>query len=292
VQDLFYPEKFAEQLRENLEYHNFMLQNYYGAEPVNYEKTLAEAMSYAERLKLMVVDVSSALYAAEQAGQNLLFEGAQGTLLDIDHGTYPFVTSSNTCVGSVSNGSGFGPRYLDYVLGVTKAYATRVGGGPFPTELFDDIGKQLAERGNEFGSVTGRARRCGWLDVVLLRRSIEINSLTGLCLTKLDVLDGLDEVCIAVSYRDQNGVEVNHPPQAAEDYHELQPVYETMPGWRETTANITAWDDLPANAVAYLQRIEALLGIPIDMVSTGPEREATIIRRNPFASDHLSRALA
>jgi adenylosuccinate synthase len=292
INDLLHWDRWVSKLTALYDYYNFILTQYHQAPAVALDEEIERSRVWADALRPLIVDVTGALHAHRRAGDAILFEGAQGVYLDIDHGTYPFVTSSNTCVGSVSNGSGFGALYLDYVLGVTKAYSTRVGGGPFPTELFDDIGTQLAERGNEFGSVTGRPRRCGWLDVVLLRRSIEINSLTGLCLTKLDVLDGLDEVCIAVCYRDQNGVEVNHPPQAAEEYHDLQPVYETMPGWRETTANITAWGDLPPNAVAYLQRIEALLGIPIDMVSTGPEREATIIRRNPFASNHLRGALA
>jgi len=203
--------------------------------------------------------------------------------LDIDHGTYPYVTSSNTCVGSVTNGAGFGPHYLDYILGVSKAYTTRVGGGPFLTELQDAVGKRLAERGNEFGAVTGRPRRCGWLDVVLLRRSIELNSITGICLTKLDVLDGLETIRIAVAYRDQSGHLIHHPPQMADDFTNLEPVYEDMPGWTESTADVVTLEGLPANALAYVKRIESLLGVPVDMLSTGPERDSTIILRDPFA---------
>ncbi len=222
------------------------------------------------------------MHEHKNKGDAILFEGAQGVYLDIDHGTYPFVTSSNTCVGSVINGAGFGPRYLDYILGITKAYTTRVGGGPFPTELKDEIGKTLASRGNEFGAVTGRPRRCGWFDVALLRRSIEINSITGLCMTKLDVLDGLETIKIAVAYRDQNGNQLTRPPQAAEDFEGLEPIYEELPGWSESTADVVDLKQLPANALAYVKRIEDLLGIPVDMLSTGPERDSTIILRNPF----------
>ena len=230
-----------------------------------------------------MTDVSTCLHEHRKKGDAILFEGAQGVYLDIDHGTYPFVTSSNTCVGSVVNGAGFGPRYLDYILGITKAYTTRVGGGPFPTELNDEVGKHLATRGNEFGAVTGRPRRCGWFDAVLLRRSIELNSLTGLCMTKLDVLDGLDTVRIAVAYQDSQGQILTRPPQSAEDFEGLQIIYEDLPGWQESTADVTALADLPANALAYIKRIEALLDIPVDMLSTGAERDSTIILRDPFA---------
>ena len=237
---------------------------------------------WAEELKPMVCDVSTALHEHRAQGDDILFEGAQGVFLDVDHGTYPFVTSSNTCVGSVINGAGFGPRYLDYILGITKAYTTRVGSGPFPTELMDETGKRIAERGQEFGAVTGRPRRCGWFDAVLLKRSIELNSITGLCMTKLDVLDGIETLKIAVAYKDSNGVVLSRPPQAADDFEGLIPVYEEMPGWQENTADVTVMSELPANAIAYLKRIEELLGVPIDMLSTGPERDSTIILRDPF----------
>lgn len=282
VSDLFHPERFAQKLTELLAYHNFVLTQYYKQPAVELQPILDEALSWAAELKDMVCDVSARLHEHKEQGDNILFEGAQGVYLDIDHGTYPFVTSSNTCVGSVVNGAGFGPRYLDYVLGVTKAYTTRVGSGPFPTELFDDVGKQIAERGQEFGAVTGRPRRCGWFDAVLLKRSIELNSITGLCVTKLDVLDGLETLRIAVAYKDKDGQLLTRPPQAADDFEGLVPVFEDMPGWKENTADITVMDQLPANALAYLKRIEQLLGVPIDMLSTGPERDSTIILNAPF----------
>ena len=282
VSDLFDWDRWVLKLTDLLEYHNFLLTQYYHQPAVPLDEVLALSREWAVALKPMVTDVTSALHAYRRQGQAILFEGAQGVYLDIDHGTYPYVTSSNTCVGSVTNGAGFGPRYLDYILGVTKAYTTRVGGGPFLTELSDEVGVHLSTRGQEFGAVTGRARRCGWFDAVLLRRSIELNSLTGLCLTKLDVLDGLEVLRIAVAYQDKNGQRIEYPPQSADDYLELTPLYEELPGWSESTADLTDWDKLPANALAYLQRIEALLGVPIDMLSTGPERRSTIIRRNPF----------
>lgn len=282
VSDLFHPERFAQKLTELLAYHNFVLTQYYKQPAVELQPILDEALSWAAELKDMVCDVSARLHEHKEQGDNILFEGAQGVYLDIDHGTYPFVTSSNTCVGSVVNGAGFGPRYLDYVLGVTKAYTTRVGSGPFPTELFDDVGKQLAERGQEFGAVTGRPRRCGWFDAVLLKRSIELNSITGLCVTKLDVLDGLETLRIAVAYKDKDGKLLSRPPQAADDFEGLVPVFEDMPGWKENTADITVMEHLPAKALAYLKRIEQLLGVPIDMLSTGPERDSTIILKTPF----------
>ena len=283
VSDLFHPERFAAKLTELLEYHNFVLKHYFKQPEVEFQPLMDDAMNWASQLRNMVCDVTTALHEHRERGDAILFEGAQGVFLDIDHGSYPYVTSSNTCVGSVVNGAGFGPRYLDYVLGITKAYTTRVGGGPFPTELKDDIGKQLAERGCEFGAVTGRPRRCGWFDAVLLSRSIELNSITGLCLTKLDVLDGLDTLRIAVAYRDKDGTVFTRPPQAADDFEGLEPVYEEMPGWHESTADVTKLADLPANAVAYVRRLEALLGVPVDMLSTGPERDSTIIFRDPFA---------
>ena len=282
VSDLFHPQRFAKKLTDLLDYHNFVLTQYFKQPPVELQPILDDALLWAEELRSMVCDVSACLHEHREKGDNILFEGAQGVYLDIDHGTYPFVTSSNTCVGSVINGAGFGPKYLDYILGITKAYTTRVGGGPFPTELNDEIGKRIAERGQEFGAVTGRPRRCGWFDAVLLKRSIELNSITGLCVTKLDVLDGLDVLRIAIAYKDSKGNLISRPPQAADDFEGLIPVYEEMPGWQENTADVTVMSDLPANAIAYLKRIEQLLGIPIDVLSTGPERDSTIILRDPF----------
>lgn len=282
VGDLLYPDRLQTKLTELLKLHNFMLKSYYGQPEVELEPVLKQAQLWAEALRPMVCDVTTALHQHREQGDAILFEGAQGVFLDIDHGTYPFVTSSNTCVGSVVNGAGFGPRYLDYILGITKAYTTRVGGGPFPTELFDSVGQTLAERGCEFGAVTGRPRRCGWFDAVLLKRSIELNSITGLCLTKLDVLDGLETIKIATAYKDEQGNIITHPPQAAEDYVNLTPVYESLPGWTETTQDLKNLADFPANALAYIRRLEEILGIPIDMISTGPERDSTIVLRNPF----------
>lgn len=282
VSDLFHPERFVSKLTELLDYHNFILTQYFKQPAIEMQPLLDDALMWAQALKPMVCDVSARLHDHREKGEHILFEGAQGVYLDIDHGTYPFVTSSNTCVGSVINGAGFGPRYLDYILGVTKAYTTRVGSGPFPTELEDEVGKRIAERGQEFGAVTGRPRRCGWFDAVLLKRSIELNSITGLCMTKLDVLDGLDSLKIAVAYKDANGQLITRPPQAAEDFEGLEPVYEEMPGWTETTADVVEMADLPANAIAYLKRIETILGIPIDMISTGPERDSTLVLRDPF----------
>ena len=283
VADLLHRDRFISKLTDLLEYHNFILTQYYQQPPVDLNAILDESLIWAKELEPMVTDVTARLHEHRNAGDAILFEGAQGVFLDIDHGTYPYVTSSNTCVGSVVNGAGFGPRYIDYVLGITKAYTTRVGGGPFPTELTDSIGKRLAERGNEFGAVTGRPRRCGWFDAVLLKRSIELNSLTGLCLTKLDVLYGIDIIKIAVAYRDAAGSVLKYPPQSAEDFEGLEPIYEEMPGWTESTADIKQLADLPANALAYIRRLEELLSIPIDILSTGPERDSTIIKRNPFA---------
>ncbi|MFI4918645.1 MAG: adenylosuccinate synthase [Legionellales bacterium] len=283
VSDLFHPQRFEKKLTELLEYHNFILTQYFKLPPVAIQPLLDQALVWAEKLKPMVCDVSACLHEHREKGEHILFEGAQGVYLDIDHGTYPFVTSSNTCVGSVVNGAGFGPKYLDYILGITKAYTTRVGGGPFPTELVDEVGKGIAERGQEFGAVTGRPRRCGWFDAVLLKRSIELNSISGLCVTKLDVLDGIDVLKIAVAYKDSTGQILTRPPQAADDFEGLEPIYEEMPGWLESTADVVVMSDLPVNALAYLKRIEALLAVPIDMISTGPERDSTMILRNPFA---------
>jgi len=289
VQDLFYPEQFAAKLRENLEYHNFVLKNYYQAPELDFANTLAEAMSYAERIKAMVTDVSSALYAAEQAGQNLLFEGAQGTLLDIDHGTYPYVTSSNCVAGNAAAGSGVGPASLHYILGITKAYCTRVGAGPFPSELYDHenptkqdpIGIRLADIGKEFGSVTGRPRRTGWLDAAALKRSIQINGLTGLCITKLDVLDGLETIRLCVGYR-LDGKTLDVLPRGAESVARCEPIYEDFPGWKGSTYGIRDWNKLPIEAQHYLRRVENFCGKPIAMVSTGPDRDETILLQHPF----------
>ena len=284
VSDLLHRDRFVSKLTELLQYHNFILEKYYKQPAVDAHLLLEESLKWADEIKPMVADVTTCLHEHRTQGDSILFEGAQGVYLDIDHGTYPYVTSSNTCVGSVINGAGFGPRYLDYILGITKAYTTRVGSGPFLTELSDETGKILATRGNEFGSVTGRPRRCGWFDAVLLRRSIELNSISGLCLTKLDVLDGFDIVRIAVAYRDKNGRLFSRPPQAAEDFAELEPVYEDLPGWQESTADVTSLTQLPANALAYIKRIEELLGVPVDMLSTGAERDSTVILRDPFLS--------
>lgn len=285
VYDLFYPGRFAERLRENLDYHNFVLTRYLGAAPIDFSAVLAQAMADAEEIKPLVTDVSAALHAVHKAGDSLLFEGAQGALLDIDHGTYPFVTSSSCVAGQAAAGSGIGPGMLHYILGITKAYCTRVGGGPFPSEL--DIesvgfaGYQMSQKGREFGTVTGRKRRCGWLDVAALRRSIQVNGVSGLCITKLDVLDGLSELKICTAYRMQKRA-VDLLPMGADDVAGCDPILETLPGWLETTAGVETWDALPPAARAYLERIEELCETPIDIVSTGPERRETIVRRHPL----------
>ncbi|MBB3256488.1 adenylosuccinate synthase [Paraburkholderia bannensis] len=289
VQDLFEPENFAARLRENLDYHNFVLTQYLGAPAVDYQQTLDTMLSYADRLKPMVTDVSRRLYDVNNEGGNLLFEGAQGTLLDIDHGTYPFVTSSNCVAGAASAGAGVGPQKLNYVLGITKAYCTRVGSGPFPSELYDadnadrqeEVGLTLAKVGKEFGSVTGRPRRTGWLDAAALRRSIQINGVTGLCITKLDVLDGLEEVKLCVGYK-VDGKDVDILPRGASQVAACEPVYETFEGWKESTIGVTQFDALPKSAQAYLTRVQEVAGVPIDMVSTGPDRDETILLRHPF----------
>jgi adenylosuccinate synthase len=281
VSDLFHRERFAAKLGEVLDFHNFTLQHYFKAAAVDFQQVLEESLSMAERIRPMVADVAHLIELHQRAGRNVLFEGAQGALLDIDHGTYPFVTSSNTTAGGVSTGSGVGPRYLDYVLGIVKAYTTRVGAGPFPTELFDEMGEHLARVGHEFGATTGRPRRCGWFDAVALRRSIRLNSVSGLCVTKLDVLDGLDTIRICVGYR--LGDEIRDvTPMVPEHYSECEPVYEELPGWKESTVGITRHEDLPENARAYLKRIEEIVGIPVDIISTGPDRAETIVVRNPF----------
>ncbi|MEK6420190.1 MAG: adenylosuccinate synthase [Burkholderia gladioli] len=289
VQDLFDAKTFADRLRENLDFHNFVLTQYLGGAAVDFQATLDTMLGYADRLKPMVTDVSRRLYDANHQGQNLLFEGAQGTLLDIDHGTYPFVTSSNCVAGAAAAGAGVGPQKLNYILGITKAYCTRVGSGPFPSELYDadnparqsQVGLTLANVGKEFGSVTGRPRRTGWLDAAALRRSIQINGVSGLCMTKLDVLDGLDEVHLCVGYK-IDGKDVDLLPRGAADVARCEPVYETFPGWKESTVGINTWDALPATARAYLTRVQEVAGVPIDMVSTGPDRDETILLRHPF----------
>ncbi|MCU9954681.1 MULTISPECIES: adenylosuccinate synthase [Burkholderia] len=289
VQDLFDAKTFADRLRENLDFHNFVLTQYLGGAAVDFQATLDTMLGYADRLKPMVADVSRRLYDANNAGQNLLFEGAQGTLLDIDHGTYPFVTSSNCVAGAASAGAGVGPQKLNYILGITKAYCTRVGSGPFPSELYDadnpqrqeQVGVTLANVGKEFGSVTGRPRRTGWLDAAALRRSIQINGVSGLCMTKLDVLDGLDEVKLCVGYK-IDGKDVDILPRGAADVARCEPVYETFAGWKESTVGIKTWEALPANAQAYLTRVQEVAGVPVDMVSTGPDRDETILLRHPF----------
>ena len=279
--DLRDPARFASALEEVLDYHNHVLAHYYGVDTLEFSAVLDEALAHGERLMPMMADVTSLLHEYRKTQARLLFEGAQGSLLDIDHGTYPFVTSSNTTAGGTATGSGFGPLFLDYVLGITKAYTTRVGSGPFPTELFDETGLRLAERGHEFGATTGRPRRCGWFDAVALRTAVNINSVSGLCLTKLDVLDGLEEISVCVGYTNDAGETVANPIDAV-DYENLRPVYETLPGWSESSVGLKSLDALPANARAYISRLEALVGAPIDIISTGPDREETILLRHPF----------
>jgi adenylosuccinate synthase len=281
LSDMVNMDRFAEKLATVLEYHNFALTQYYKVEPVDFDETLALAKTWAKALLPMMADVTDILHNAREAGENILFEGAQGSLLDIDHGTYPFVTSSNTTAGGTATGSGFGPMYLDYVLGITKAYTTRVGSGPFPTELHCEIGNYLGEKGHEFGTTTGRERRCGWFDAVALRRAVRINSITGICLTKLDVLDGLEEVNICIGYEDSQGNPVNNPNHA-DDFEGIVPVYETLPGWNDVTVGVQSLDKLPVNAQAYISRIEDLIGAPVDIVSTGPDRVETIVLRHAF----------
>ncbi|MDE0420225.1 MAG: adenylosuccinate synthase [Gammaproteobacteria bacterium] len=279
--DLFYWQQFSSKLAEVMEYYNFLLANYYETKPVDFQETLDATREVADELLPMVADIGPMLHDLRDAGENILFEGAQGTLLDIDLGTYPFVTSSNTTVGGAAVGSGFGPRFLDYILGTTKAYATRVGSGPFPTELFDDVGERLAKRGNEFGATTGRPRRCGWFDAVAIRQVVQINSLSGLCLSKLDVLDGLDTIRICVGYQDSTGTPVRARFDS-EFYSEIRPVYEDLSGWHESTAGARSLDDLPATARAYIERIEETVGAPVAVISTGPDREETIVLEDLF----------
>lgn len=281
VQDLYDPVIFEEKLAEALDYHNFVLTQYLGGVAVSADQVRDQAMSLAPALKPMVADVSANLYAAQKAGDKLLFEGAQGALLDIDHGTYPFVTSSNCVAGAASAGAGVGPQALQYVLGIAKAYTTRVGSGPFPTELLDDTGARLATVGKEFGSVTGRPRRCGWFDGAAMKRSVMINGISGLCITKLDVLDGIEQIKIGVGYR-YKGEFVDVLPYGAHAAAEAEPVLEEMPGWTESTVGITDYDSLPVNARRFLERVSQVCDVAIDMVSTGPDRLETIVLRHPF----------
>ncbi|MDY6942717.1 MAG: adenylosuccinate synthase [Pseudomonadota bacterium] len=282
VGDLFHRGRFAARLGELLDYHNFVLSHYFNAPTVDFQRVLDTSLEQAEAVKPMVTDVTSLLSTLNDQGENVLFEGAQGSLLDVDHGTYPFVTSSNTTAGAAATGTGLGPRSFAYVLGIVKAYTTRVGGGPFPTELHDAQGELLAQRGHEFGATTGRPRRCGWFDVVALRRAVLNNSISGLCVTKLDVLDELDSIRICVGYR-MNGKDVSELPLGADAVEDCEAIYEELPGWRCSTLGLREFDQLPENARAYLTRIEQELGVPVDLISTGAERDHTIVRRLPWS---------
>jgi adenylosuccinate synthase len=281
VADLYQRDRFAAKLGEVLDFHNFVLQRYYAQPTVDFQRTLDEQLTYAERVRPLLLDVTGALAGLRERQANVLFEGAQGAMLDVDVGTYPFVTSSNTTAGGAATGTGIGPRMFDVVLGIVKAYTTRVGAGPFPTELFDEYGEHLSRVGHEFGAVTGRRRRCGWFDAVALRRSVVNSSVSSLCMTKLDVLDGLDVIRVCVGYR-IGGKTFSEPPFVPEAGVEIDPVYEEHPGWKESTIGVTDLSALPANARAYLKRIEALVGVPLDLISTGPDRNQTIILRHPF----------
>ena len=275
--DLMQPDTFRERLRELMDFHNFQLEHYYHAAPISYDDVAAEWLAYAARIRPLITDVTLAAYRHREAGDHIIFEGAQGAMLDIDHGTYPFVTSSSTAAGGAATGSGVGPRHLDYILGIAKAYSTRVGGGPFPTELLDATGKHLAEVGHEYGATTGRARRCGWIDLPALRRAIYNSSISGLCLTKLDVLDALPQIQVCTHY-DMDGERLDVAPVGADELARCQPVYETLPGWQSDTVGITAYEQLPEKARAYIAYLENALGLPIAIVSTGPDRVHTIQR--------------
>jgi adenylosuccinate synthase len=281
VADLFQRERFAAKLGEVLDFHNFVLQHYFRQPAVDFQKTLEEQLALAERVKPLVTDVASALHTLRAQGANVMFEGAQGAMLDVDLGTYPYVTSSNTTAGYAATGTGLGPRVFDYVLGIVKAYTTRVGAGPFPTELFDETGQYLQRVGHEFGAVTGRRRRCGWFDAIQLRRSIAHSSVSGLCITKLDVLDALDSIRVCTGYR-VHGTTLCEPPLLSDGYGEVEPLYEELPGWLESTVGVSRYEQLPANARRYLDRLQELAGVPIDVISTGPERDQTIVLRHPF----------
>ena len=281
VSDLFVRENFAARLGEILDYHNFLLKHYFKTDVVDFARTLDEALEYAEIIAPITTDITQVLHDLSAGGDSILFEGAQGSFLDIDHGTYPFVTSSNTVAAAASTGTGVGPRNIDYVLGIVKAYTTRVGAGPFPTELFDEQGEHIARVGAEFGATTGRPRRCGWFDAVALRRSIINSSVSGLCVTKLDVLDELESIRICVGY-EIDGKPIAGMPVLVDRFSEVEPVYEEHEGWMASTVGVTRLDALPAKATAYLERIEQLAGVPVDIISTGPDRDQTIIKQHPF----------
>jgi len=281
VGDLLNMETFREKLKGVMEYHNHALVHYFKADAVDYQTVLDEITAMRDKIVSMIADIPATLYSLRKQGADIMFEGAQGTLLDIDQGTYPYVTSSNCTAGGACTGSGVGPCDLDYILGITKAYTTRVGAGPFPTELFDDVGQHLGEKGHEFGATTGRSRRCGWFDGVALRRAAQVNSITGLCITKLDVLDGLQSLKICTSYQYQ-GETLELPPVGADAIEQCEPVYEEMPGWSESTVGVRKKDELPQNALNYLKRLEEVVGVPVDIISTGPERDETIVLRNPY----------
>lgn len=289
--DLFDAKRLSAKLEEVLNYHNFILEHYHKHEPIPHRELLNNLLMMVPKLSPMRADIAALIAEYREEGKNILFEGAQGTLLDVDHGTYPFVTSSNTIAGAACVGAGFGPTAANYILGITKAYTTRVGSGPFPTELHDEVNKHLAERGNEFGSVTGRPRRCGWLDLAALRRSVQLNGFSGLCVTKLDVLDGLSKIKVCVSYR-LRGKECLYPPLESDLFAECEPVYEELPGWSESTNRIRDFSHLPVNAQKYLLYIEERLGVPIDIVSTGVDRSDTILLRNPFETPELDPFIA
>ncbi|WP_166254192.1 adenylosuccinate synthase [Marinobacter salicampi] len=279
--DLLRPDTFETKLREIMNYHNFVLTEYFKEEAVDIDQALADLKTMGDEILPMAADVTDILHDYRKRGEHILFEGAQGSLLDIDLGTYPYVTSSNTTAGGTATGTGFGPMFLDYVLGITKAYTTRVGSGPFPTELFDKFGEHLAIKGNEVGTTTGRARRCGWFDAVALRHAIQINSVSGICLTKLDVLDGMESVKVCIGYKTDRG-ELQRPPIGCDDYDSIEPIYKELPGWQESTVGLTSLDQLPANARAYIAFLEEQIEAPIDIISTGPDRVETIVMRHPF----------
>jgi len=281
ISDLYKPGLLAEKLEEAMDYHNFVLEKYLGVQPMVYDRVLDDALQLGACFSDLIMDVSGELHRLRTEGKRILYEGAQGSLLDIDHGTYPFVTSSNTTIGAVCTGAGVGPSAIDYVLGITKAYTTRVGSGPFPTELFDEVGAGIAERGAEFGATTGRPRRCGWLDAVALRRSAHVNGVSGFCVTKLDVLDGVDTIKVGIAYR-LGGEVLDIPPQNAEAWADLEVEYTSFPGWNKSTRGITRFEDLPSNARTYLEALEALCGAPVHMISTGPDRKENIILHHPM----------
>jgi adenylosuccinate synthase len=288
VQDLKHPERFATKLKELLDLHNFVLTQYLHSQPLDYQQVLDEALRQGEIIRPMMADVSRELNEAHLHGDNLLFEGAQGTLLDVDHGTYPYVTSSNCVAGNAAAGAGVGPGMLHYILGITKAYCTRVGGGPFPTELDwqtpGTVGYHLSTVGAEKGVTTGRSRRCGWFDAALLKRSAQVNGLSGLCITKLDVLDGLKELQLCTGY-ELDGQHIDILPLGADEIARCKPLYETMEGWSESTVGVTQYDKLPLNARLYLQRIQQVTGVPVDIISTSPDRDHTIMMRHPYLAD-------